>query len=95
MKLKAYFTGICLILTHSFPKLIFSLFLKSELHSAGSFFGMRFHSFRVTFHSFILRECLNTSAVVDTRFFDIYVDTENIPTCRYNIQHIDKRTMEI
>ena len=25
---------------------------------------------------------------------DIYVDTKNIPTCRYNIQHIDKRTME-
>ena len=37
---------------------------------------------------------LITSAVVDTTFVDIYVDTKNIPTCRYNIQHIDKRTME-
>ena len=27
-------------------------------------------------------------------FVDIYVDTKNIPTCRYNIQHINKRTME-
>ena len=36
----------------------------------------------------------NTSAVVDTRFVDIYVDIKNIPTCRYNIQHIDRRTME-
>ena len=35
-----------------------------------------------------------TSAVVDTTFVDIYVDKKNIPTCRYNIQHIDKRTME-
>ena len=35
-----------------------------------------------------------TNAVVDTTFVDIYVDTKNIPTCRYNIQHIDKRTME-
>ena len=35
-----------------------------------------------------------TSAVVDTMFVDIYVDTKNIPTCWYNIQHIDKRTME-
>ena len=35
-----------------------------------------------------------TSAVVDTTFVDIYVDTKNIPTCRYNIQHIDKRTIE-
>ena len=34
------------------------------------------------------------SAVVDTTFVNIYVDTKNIPTCRYNIQHIDKRTME-
>ena len=34
------------------------------------------------------------SAVVDTTFVDIYVDTKNIPTCRCNIQHIDKRTME-
>ena len=34
------------------------------------------------------------SAVVDTTFVDIYVDTKNIPTCRYNIQHIDKRKME-
>ena len=34
------------------------------------------------------------SAVVDTTFVDIYVDTKNIPTSRYNIQHIDKRTME-
>ena len=34
------------------------------------------------------------SAVVDTTFVDIYVDTKNIPTCRYNVQHIDKRTME-
>ena len=32
--------------------------------------------------------------MVDTTFVDIYVDTKNIPTCRYNIQHIDKRTME-
>ena len=37
---------------------------------------------------------INSSAVVDTTFVDIYVDTKNIPTCRYNIQHIDKRTME-
>ena len=37
--------------------------------------------------------CVTTSAVVDTTFVDIYVDTKNIPTCRYNIQHIDK-TME-
>ena len=37
---------------------------------------------------------LSTSAVVDTTFVDIYVDTKNIPTCRYNIQHIDKRTMD-
>ena len=39
---------------------------------------------------------LSTSAVVDTTFVDIYVDTKNIPTCRYNIQHIDNflRTME-
>ena len=36
----------------------------------------------------------NTSAVVDTTFVDIYVDTKNIPTCRYDIQHIDKRIME-
>ena len=35
-----------------------------------------------------------TSAVVDTTFVDIYVVTKNIPTCRYDIQHIDKRTME-
>ena len=34
------------------------------------------------------------SAVVDTTFVDIYVDTKNIPICQYNIQHIDKRTME-
>ena len=33
---------------------------------------------------------VGTSAVVDTTFVDIYVDTKNIPTCRYNIQHIDK-----
>ena len=37
---------------------------------------------------------LRTSAVVDTTFVDIYVDTKNIPTCRYDIQHIDKRTRE-
>ena len=37
---------------------------------------------------------VDTSAVVDTTFVDIYVDTKNIPICRYNIQHIDKRTME-
>ena len=37
---------------------------------------------------------VSNSAVVDTTFVDIYVDTEDIPTCRYNIQHIDKRTME-
>ena len=35
-----------------------------------------------------------SSAVVDTMFVDIYVDTKNIPTCRYDIQHIDKRTMK-
>ena len=34
------------------------------------------------------------SAVVDTTFVDIYVDTKNITTCRYDIQHIDKRTMK-
>ena len=34
------------------------------------------------------------SAVVDTTFVNIYVDTKNIPTCRYNIQNINKRTME-
>ena len=57
-------------------------------------------------HSFIAEEIKNifrgrelklneiSSAVVDTTFVDIYVDTKNIPTCRYNIQHIDKRTME-
>ena len=38
--------------------------------------------------------CQITSAVDDTRFVDIYVDIKNIPTCRYNIQHIDRRTME-
>ena len=38
--------------------------------------------------------CIIISAVVDTTFVDIYVDTKNIPTCRYNLQHIDKRTME-
>ena len=37
---------------------------------------------------------LISSVVVNTTFVDIYVDTKNIPTCRYNIQHIDKRTME-
>ena len=37
---------------------------------------------------------LLSSAVVDTTFVDIYVDTKNIPTCRYNIQHIDKTTIE-
>ena len=37
---------------------------------------------------------VNSSAVVDTTFVDIYVDTKNILTCRYNIRHIDKRTME-
>ena len=41
-----------------------------------------------------LRSMFITSAVVDTTFVDINVDTKNIPTCRYNIQHIDKRTME-
>ena len=40
------------------------------------------------------RQLYMVSAVVDTTFVDIYVDTKNIPTCRYNIQHIDKRTME-
>ena len=40
------------------------------------------------------KEGVNISAVVDTMFVDIYVDTKNIPTCRYNIQHIDERTME-
>ena len=38
--------------------------------------------------------CVWLSAVVDTKFIDIYVNTKNIPTCRYNIQHIDKRTMK-
>ena len=38
--------------------------------------------------------CVTISAVVNTTFVDIYVDTVNIPTCRYNIQHINKRTME-
>ena len=33
----------------------------------------------------ILQQFVNTSAVVDTTFVDIYVDTKNIPTCRYNI----------
>ena len=42
----------------------------------------------------LLREWVLTSAVVDTTFVDIYVDTKNIPTCRYNIQYIDKRTMK-
>ena len=42
----------------------------------------------------IILEGVVTSAVVDTTFVDIYVDTKNIPTCRYNIQHIDERTME-
>ena len=37
---------------------------------------------------------VTVSAVVDTMFVDIYVDTENIPTCRYNIQHIDKTAVE-
>ena len=37
---------------------------------------------------------VQSSAVVDTTFVDISVDTKNIPTCRYNIQHIDKRAME-
>ena len=41
-----------------------------------------------------VRTPIFSSAVVDTTFVDIYVDTEDIPTCRYNIQHIDKRTME-
>ena len=27
--------------------------------------------------------CNFSSAVVDTMFVDIYVDTKNIPTCRY------------
>ena len=50
--------------------------------------------------TFVLVKCVYRdvlvmpSAVVDTTFVDIYVDTKNIPTCRYNIQHIDKRTME-
>ena len=43
---------------------------------------------------FINSDPVPISAVVDTKFVDIYVDTKNIPTCRYNIQHIDKRTME-
>ena len=42
----------------------------------------------------ILYFIIVSSAVVDTAFVDIYVDTKNIPTCRYDIQHIDKRTME-
>ena len=41
-----------------------------------------------------ITEGVNISAVIDTTFVDIYVDTKNIPTCRYNIQHIDKRTIE-
>ena len=36
-----------------------------------------------------LKQRVTHSAVVDTTFVDIYVDTKNIPTCRYNIQHID------
>ena len=44
--------------------------------------------------NYSMRHRVPTSAVVDTTFVDIYVDTKNIPTCRYNIQHIDKRTME-
>ena len=44
--------------------------------------------------AFLPRDRVKTSAMVDTTFVDIYVDTKNIPTCRYNIQHIDKRTME-
>ena len=36
-----------------------------------------------------------SSAVVDTMFVNIYVDTKNFPTFSHiNIQHIDKRTME-
>ena len=33
-------------------------------------------------------------AMVDTAFVDIYVDTKHFPTCRYNIQYTDRRTME-
>ena len=44
--------------------------------------------------SYYFTSLVKISAVVDTTFVDIYVDTNNIPTCRYNIQHIDKRTME-
>ena len=43
---------------------------------------------------FLPGKAFHASAVVDTMFVNIYVDTKNIPTCRYNIQHIDKRTME-
>ena len=45
-------------------------------------------------HSYDNYTMVSYSAVVDTTFVNIYVDTENIPTCRYNFQHIDKRTME-
>ena len=36
-----------------------------------------------------------TSAVVDTTFVDIYVDTKNIPTCRYNINISTKEQWKI
>ena len=45
-------------------------------------------------NNFLFENVINSSAVVDTTFVNIYVDTKNIPTCRYNIQHIDKRTMK-
>ena len=37
---------------------------------------------------------VETRSVVDTTFIDIYVDSKHIPTCRYNIQYINRRTME-
>ena len=40
-------------------------------------------------------EVKNTSAVVDTTFVDIYVDTKNIPTCRYNINISTKEQWKI
>ena len=44
--------------------------------------------------SYLILKHVKSSAVVDTRFVYIYVDTKNIPTCGYNIQHFDRKTME-
>ena len=62
-------------------------------------FHLRVHSqtfirIQIISRHWVVMSSIATSAVVDTTFVDIYVDTKNIPTCRYNIQHIDKRTME-